>query len=167
MNFTSAWTRRSSRWRSGSAHTRSCEFISSGRLAGCPCRTRIELCASHLMWPSVAFSSRSTVTALADRGKLCTRARRRLGLTLLLPDVVRGCRHPTWCARERKSGSQLTRWWRGESAANSSLGKIQGISPIRGLAAPGRPRKRTRNQFLTRQFPTHPNREFFEALQGI
>jgi hypothetical protein len=68
-----------------------------------------------------------------------------------------------------------TRRWRGESAANSSLklpnsllaGKIQGISPIRGLAAPGRPRKRTRNQFLTRQFPTHPNREFFEALQGI
>ena len=51
---------------------------------------------------------------------------------------------------------------------NSLLaGKIQGISPIRGLAAPGRPRKRTRNQFLTRQFPTHPNREFFEALQGI
>jgi hypothetical protein len=51
---------------------------------------------------------------------------------------------------------------------NSLLaGKIQGISPIRGLAAPGRQRKRARNQFLTSQFPTHPNREFFAALQGI
>jgi hypothetical protein len=45
--------------------------------------------------------------------------------------------------------------------------KIQGISPIRGLAAPGRQRKRARNQFLAGQFPTHPNREFFAALQGI
>jgi hypothetical protein len=51
---------------------------------------------------------------------------------------------------------------------NSLLaGKIQGISPIRGLVAPGRQRKRARNQFLTSQFPTHPNREFFAALQGI
>jgi hypothetical protein len=74
-----------------------------------------------------------------------------------------------------ESGSHETPRWRGESAANSSLkmpnsllaGKIQGISPIRGLAAPGRQRKRARNQFLTSQFPTHPNREFFAALQGI
>src|ERR1700680_426895 len=51
---------------------------------------------------------------------------------------------------------------------NSLLaGKKQGISPIRRLAAPGRQRKRARNQFLTGQFPTHPNREFFAALQGI
>ena len=51
---------------------------------------------------------------------------------------------------------------------NSLLaGKIQGNSPIRGLAAPERQRKRARNQFLTGQFPTHPNREFFAALQGI
>src|ERR1700682_2830038 len=51
---------------------------------------------------------------------------------------------------------------------NSLLaGKIQGISPIRGLAAPRRERKMARNQFLTGQFPTHPNREFFAALQGI
>jgi hypothetical protein len=69
----------------------------------------------------------------------------------------------------------VTLRWRGESAANSSrkmpnsllAGKIQGISPIRGLAAPRRQRKRARNQFLTGQFPTHPNREFFAALQGI
>jgi hypothetical protein len=75
----------------------------------------------------------------------------------------------------RKSGSQQTLRWRGESAANSSrkmpnsllAGKIQGISPIRGLAAPRRQRKMARNQFLTGQFPTHPNREFFAALQGI
>ena len=61
-----------------------------------------------------------------------------------------------------------------DSAANSSempnsllAGKIQGISPIRALAAPRRQLKRARNQFLTSQFPTHPNREFFAALQGI
>ena len=46
-------------------------------------------------------------------------------------------------------------------------GKIQGISPIRGLVAPRRQRKWARNQFLTGQFPTHRNREFFAALQGI
>ena len=51
---------------------------------------------------------------------------------------------------------------------NSLLaGKIQGISPIRSLPAPRRPRKRARNQSLMGQFPTHPNREFFAALQGI
>jgi hypothetical protein len=51
---------------------------------------------------------------------------------------------------------------------NSLLaGKIQGISPIPGLRAPRRQRKSARNQFLTGQFPTHPNREFFAALQGI
>jgi hypothetical protein len=65
--------------------------------------------------------------------------------------------------------------WRRESAANSfseipnSLlaGKIQGISPIRGLSALARQRKRARNQFLASQFPTHPNRKFFAVLQGI
>jgi hypothetical protein len=51
---------------------------------------------------------------------------------------------------------------------NSLLaGKIQGISPIRASAAPRTQRKRARNQFLTDQFPTHPNREFFCGLQGI
>ena len=51
---------------------------------------------------------------------------------------------------------------------NSLLaGKIQGNSPIRSLAAPRNQRKRARNQFLTSQFPTHSNREFFAALQGI
>src|SRR6266478_6284567 len=48
-----------------------------------------------------------------------------------------------------------------------AVSPIQGISPIRGLAAPGKQRKRVRNQFLMDQFPTHPNREFFAALQGI
>jgi hypothetical protein len=46
-------------------------------------------------------------------------------------------------------------------------GKIQGISPIRSLPTPRRPRKRARNQSLMGQFPTHPNREFLAALQGI
>jgi hypothetical protein len=46
-------------------------------------------------------------------------------------------------------------------------GKIQGISSIPGSAAPQRQRKREPHQFLTGQFPTHPNREFFAALQGI
>jgi hypothetical protein len=51
---------------------------------------------------------------------------------------------------------------------NSLLaGKIQGISPIRASAEPRTQRKRARNQFLTGQFPTHPNREFFCGLQGI
>ena len=51
---------------------------------------------------------------------------------------------------------------------NSLLaGKIQGISSIRASAAPRKQRKRARNQFLTGQFPTHPNREFFCGLQGI
>jgi hypothetical protein len=45
--------------------------------------------------------------------------------------------------------------------------RIPGISPIPGLRAPRRRRKNARNQFLTGQFPTHPNREFFAALQGI
>src|ERR1700736_727816 len=75
----------------------------------------------------------------------------------------------------RIHGSHLTRRWRGESAANSSLkmpnsllaGSLQGISSIRASAAPRRQRKRAWNQFLAGQFPTHPNREFFAALQGI
>ena len=51
---------------------------------------------------------------------------------------------------------------------NSLLaGKIQGISPIRASAAPRTQQKRPLNQFLTSQFPTHPNREFFCGLQGI
>ena len=45
--------------------------------------------------------------------------------------------------------------------------KIQGISSIRGSAARQRRPKRPSNQCVTGQFPTHPNREFFAALQGI
>jgi hypothetical protein len=56
-----------------------------------------------------------------------------------------------------------------------SLGTVRGAlgdgrpyrEPIRGFPAPRRSRKRARNQFLTGQFPTQPNREFFAALQGI
>ena len=76
---------------------------------------------------------------------------------------------------DRKSGSHVTPRWRGESAANSSLksqnsllaGKIQGISSIRASAARQQRPKRASNQYLTGQFPTHPNRDFFAALQGI
>src|SRR6185369_17710944 len=53
-------------------------------------------------------------------------------------------------------------------APNSLLaGKIQGISSIRSSVARQRGPKRPLTQCLTSQFPTHPNREFFEALQGI
>jgi hypothetical protein len=73
------------------------------------------------------------------------------------------------------SSSHLTPRWRRESRANRSLkppnsllaGKIQGISSIRGSVARQRWLKRASNQCLTDQFPTHPNREFFAALQGI
>src|ERR1700730_3386596 len=45
---------------------------------------------------------------------------------------------------------------------NSLLaGNIQGISSIRGQP------KTISNQYLTGQFPKHPNREIFAALQGI
>jgi hypothetical protein len=51
---------------------------------------------------------------------------------------------------------------------NSLLaGKIQGISSIRGSVARQRQSKASLNQCLTSQFPTHLNREFFWALQGI
>jgi hypothetical protein len=74
----------------------------------------------------------------------------------------------------RKSGSQQTFRWRGQSRANPSLkpnsllaGKMQGISSIRSSTARQREPKRSSNQCLTGQFPTPPNREFFAALQGI
>src|SRR5580693_3123079 len=51
---------------------------------------------------------------------------------------------------------------------NSLLaGNIQGISSIRALAARQGQTKGASNQYLTGQFPKHPNREFFAALQGI
>ena len=54
------------------------------------------------------------------------------------------------------------------SVSNSLIaGKIQGISSIRSSVARQRRPKRPSTQCLTSQFPTHPNREFFEALQGI
>jgi hypothetical protein len=53
-------------------------------------------------------------------------------------------------------------------AQNSLLaGNLQGISSKRGSAARQRQQKRASNQSLTSQFPTHPNREFLAALQGI
>jgi hypothetical protein len=51
---------------------------------------------------------------------------------------------------------------------NSLLaGSLQGISSNRSSAARQRQQKKVSNQYLTGQFPTHPNREFFTALQGI
>jgi len=51
---------------------------------------------------------------------------------------------------------------------NSLLaGNIQGISSIRASAARQGQPKTASNQYLTGQFPKHPNREFFAALQGI
>jgi hypothetical protein len=44
---------------------------------------------------------------------------------------------------------------------------LQGISSIRGSAARKSQQKRAINQIVMSQFPTHPNREFFAALQGI
>jgi len=56
----------------------------------------------------------------------------------------------------------------GNAAKNSLLaGKIQGISSIRASAAGRLWPKRPSDECLTDQFPTHPNREFFAALQGI
>jgi len=62
-----------------------------------------------------------------------------------------------------------------QSGANSSLGgqnsllagKIQGISSIRASETRQRWLKTSSDQCLTGQFPAHPNREFFAALQGI
>jgi hypothetical protein len=45
--------------------------------------------------------------------------------------------------------------------------RVSGISSIRGSAARERQQKRALDQGFTSQFPTHPNREFFSALQGI
>ena len=57
-----------------------------------------------------------------------------------------------------------TRLW----SSNSLLaGSLQGISSIRGSAARERQQKRALDQAFTSLFPTHPNREFFSALQGI
>ena len=59
---------------------------------------------------------------------------------------------------------ERTRLW----SPNSLLaGKIQGISSIRSSVARQRGPKRPSTQCLMSQFPTRPNREFFEALQGI
>jgi hypothetical protein len=44
---------------------------------------------------------------------------------------------------------------------------IPGIPSIRGSAARQLQKKGMPNQNLKSQFPTHPNREFFAALQGI
>jgi hypothetical protein len=48
-------------------------------------------------------------------------------------------------------------------------GLLQGISSIRGPTARQHQKKGASNQDVMSQFqfPTHPNREFFAALQGI
>ena len=60
----------------------------------------------------------------------------------------------------------------GSHVANSSLfspkfRENKGISSIWSSVASQRGPKRPSTQCLTSQFPTHPNREFFAALQGI
>jgi hypothetical protein len=98
-----------------------------------------------------------------------------VGKKAIMADAVKAVGEGGALEIREKSGSQGTLRWRGESAANSSLksqnsllaGKIQGISSIRASAARQQRPKRASNQYLTGQFPTHPNREFFAALQGI
>src|SRR5712671_8118854 len=47
------------------------------------------------------------------------------------------------------------------------LGGDTGAVKAFAQRAPRRQRKSARNQFLTGQFPTHPNRESFATLRGI
>jgi hypothetical protein len=54
-----------------------------------------------------------------------------------------------------------------ESPKFPARGILQGISSIRGFSARQWQQKRALNQGIISQFPTHPNREFFAALQGI
>src|SRR5271169_577195 len=54
-----------------------------------------------------------------------------------------------------------------ESRNSLLAGKIQGNSSIRARRRANGGQKWAPNQSLTGQFPTHPNREFFAALQGI
>ena len=67
-----------------------------------------------------------------------------------------------------------TRWWRGQSGANSSLkpnsllaGKIQGISSILALVTCICRRNGHYNQCFTSKFPTQRNRELIRPYQGI
>src|SRR5271169_5234117 len=79
-------------------------------------------------------------------------------------------------ARSRGSElrSLLTLRWRRQSGANSSLlkipclqGKEQGIFAESQFSRALERQNRQLHQSLTAQFPTHPNREFFAAQQGI
>ena len=69
----------------------------------------------------------------------------------------------------------MTRRWRRQSGANSSLkgrnsllaGKIQGNSSILLSEIRISDRKRDEDQRLTDEFPTQPNREIISPEQGI
>jgi hypothetical protein len=50
---------------------------------------------------------------------------------------------------------------------SAEIPSLQGISSIRGFAARQWQQKRALNQRVMSQLPTHPNRDFFAALQGI
>jgi hypothetical protein len=95
------------------------------------------------------------------------------GMLVEFPSVVDAVRCaadlPTQGSPESNTAcpSLVFAWIQRRTEQQLLAGKIQGNSPIRGLVVPVRQRKRARNQFLTGQFPTHPNREFFAALQGI
>jgi hypothetical protein len=100
---------------------------------------------------------------LAGPAALCRPRRERSPETRVIRRPDRGIRFAHDSPLEGRVSCELV-----SEMPNSLLaGKIQGISPIPGLRAPRRQRKSARNQFLTGQFPTHPNREFFAALQGI
>jgi hypothetical protein len=73
-----------------------------------------------------------------------------------------------------RASSQWTRCWRRQSRANPSLkpnsllaGKIQGILFVWASECDYWPEINSRIQWFTTQFPTHRNREFNSALQGI
>jgi len=72
---------------------------------------------------------------------------------------------PMVCGLSAGGGSlERTRlWW----PISLLAGKIQGNSSIRARRRANGGQKWASNQSLTGQFPTHPNREFFTALQGI
>ena len=90
---------------------------------------------------------------------LCTGAMRSRASRALVASAVAACKEQTY----NVTAVVLIPRWRGESSCEL----VSENAKIRVSAAPRRQRKRAGNQFLTGQFPTHPNREFFAALQGI
>ena len=90
------------------------------------------------------------------------------------PPRVRPKRGAHPAAPQPLHGSLLTRCWRAQSRANSSLmpnsllaGKIQGISSTLASVARICRRNGDYNQSLTSKFPTRWNRELIGPYQGI